>query len=78
MADHVLELGVFEVNGSSALRSAGKVESGHGKLNLYTDANNSEPVVQCPATGKRYRLRWQDIVELAINAGVTIPDTGRH
>jgi hypothetical protein len=73
-----LELGVFEVNGSSGLNRAGKAKTEHGEVHLYCDANNAEPVVHCPATGKRFRLRWQDIIEIALNQGLTIPNNGRH
>lgn len=77
---HVLELGVMEVNGTSAnLQQAGQAKSDQGLLLvLYADRQNAEPIVHCPATGKRFRLRWQDIIEIALNQGVCLPASKRN
>jgi hypothetical protein len=75
--EHVLELGEFIVPGGTVTPSGTATYDGK-HLELCLTQRTGEPIVHCTSTGRAWRLRWEDIVQLAINVGVHLPDGSRH
>lgn len=64
------QYGKFIENGALLLRK--EIGTGHmgGKEYLMQTTATGNPIIESKATGKRFMLEWQDILNLAIDAGV--------
>lgn len=67
-------VGTVYPKGSMFLRlHCGEANLGMTNFELATWVNTGSPLVYCELTGKTFSLSWQDILELAIKAGVATP-----
>ena len=48
----------------------GTAEAGGVKYELTINMGNNTPIVSSSKTGKYFTLSWQDIINLAIDAGI--------
>jgi hypothetical protein len=52
----------------------GTAENEKLKYEMTTILANGCPLVESKQTGKHFSLSWQDILDLAVKAGIDIPD----
>lgn len=52
----------------------GEAKSGDMGYELDTNMAAANPIVRSKQSGKWFTLSWQDIIELAIEAGIDAPD----
>ena len=48
----------------------GDARSGNTAYEMSTNASCMNPIIQSKQTGKWFTLSWQDIIELAVEAGI--------
>lgn len=51
----------------------GTAKTDEYKLDLSTNASNGSPMVRNSVTNKWFTLNWQEIIDLAIEAGIDKP-----
>ena len=67
--------GTIKPSKTMILRAAvGKAEGDKNVFELSTGIGNGSPIVRCEETGKWFLLSWQDIINLAVDAGITKED----
>ena len=66
-------LGTLHGDGTMFLRVAvGDADDGEGGgYEMTTNANASEPMVRCKTTNRTWTISWQEMIELAIHAGIS-------
>jgi hypothetical protein len=55
-------------------RHIGEAEAGKLTYEMATNMSESIPIIQSKQTGKWFTLSWQEIIDLAILAGIDKPE----